>query len=132
MSGKRTSAAAPSYVRKLLREAESFSNAGGVYGATARARQAAVHAATISSDEGVDVRQEVSLVLHRLEAAEEAARREVEQRHALHVANERRAAGITAEAPERRSPPRGGLMAALVRWARRKRPWRRASTSMAT
>jgi hypothetical protein len=113
-----SSAPRPRDVRQRLREAESFLHLGDPYGATARATDAARCAASIHSPDGDDVREETSLVLDRLEAAEEAAREEVRQRHALHIENELRAAGITSEALGPPSQPRRSWIAELVRSAR--------------
>lgn len=84
-------------VREHLREAEAFLRGEDPYAATARVLLAARRAATISSHGGAEVRREVALALDRFEASEQAAREHVEQRHALHVANERRAAGMSTE-----------------------------------
>jgi hypothetical protein len=103
----------PGEVREHLREAEAFLRGGDPYGATARARLAARKAEAMSSHDGAEVREEVELALDRFQAAQEAMRMEVERRGALHVANERRAAGISDVVPEP-APPRRSWLAELL------------------
>lgn len=110
------------HVRELLGQAEDFLRGGDPYGAMARARDAARQVASVRSHDGAEVRQEVALALDRFGAAEHRMREDVERRHALHVANERRAAGITDEALlERASPSRTSRFAEFVGWIARKR-----------
>ncbi|HVH46271.1 MAG TPA: hypothetical protein VM925_28215 [Labilithrix sp.] len=67
----------------------------------------------MSSHDGAKVREEVALALDRFQAAQEAAQMEVERRGALHVANERRATGISDVALEQ-EPPRRSWLAELL------------------
>lgn len=112
----------PADVREHLRDAEVFLRGGDPYGATARVRLAARQAASMRSRDGAELREEVALALDRFGAAEQAAREEVERRHALHVANERRAAGMSDELRlEPPSPRRRSWIAELFGRIARKR-----------
>lgn len=108
-------------VRELLQEAEALLRAGDPWGASARVRLAARQAGSIDPRLGDDLEQEVALAVERVGAAEEAARGEVKRRHALHVANERRAAGITDEITDVAS-------VASTTEGRRRLPGRRANS----
>src|SRR5689334_15263580 len=102
-------------VREHLREAEAFLRGGDPYGATARARLAARRAAAMRSQDGAEVREEVKLALYRFQGAQEVMRMEVERRSGLHVANERRPAGMSdGVALEPPRPPRRSWIAELI------------------
>lgn len=103
----------PGEAREHLRAAEAFLRSGDPSGATARAKLAARQAEATGFDDGAQVREEVELARDRFQAAQEALRIEVERRGALHVENERRAAGISdlVSEPE---PPRRSWLAKLL------------------
>lgn len=102
----------PADVRQLLGDAEAFLRVGDPYGATSRATEAVQRVACMHPDDRADVQHDAELVLGRARAAQETMRAEVERRAALHVSNERRAAGIV-EVVSEPEPPRRSWIATL-------------------